>query len=77
MLGLFGSAAGAAWSLALGFGAGVGAFYGGSIVFVLGLVLVPMNSRMGTARSMGMIALAVLTLEMLIGVVVWCVRAAT
>ena len=76
LLGLFGSAAGAAWSLALGFGIGVGALYGGIIVFVLALFLVPINSRMGTARSFGMMALVLLTLEMLVGLVVWGVRAA-
>jgi len=76
LLALCGSAAGATWSLALDFGAGVGALYGGSSVLVLGLFLMPINSRMGTARSMGLMALALLTLGMLLGVAVWCVRAA-
>ncbi|MBM4431567.1 MAG: hypothetical protein FJ026_14660 [Chloroflexi bacterium] len=76
LLGLFGSAAGAVWSLALGYGAGVGAVYGGSIVLVLGLVLVPVNARMRRELSLGLMALALLTLGMLLGVAVWCVRAA-
>jgi hypothetical protein len=76
LLGLFGSAAGAAWSLAVGFGAGVGALYGGIIIFVLGLFLVPINSRMGTTSSLGMMAVVLFTLEMLVGLVVWGVRAA-
>ena len=76
LLGLFGSAAGAACSLAVGFGAGVGALYGGIIVFALGLFLVPINSRIGTARSFGMMALVLFTLQILVGLVVWGVRTA-
>ena len=48
----------------------------GIIVFTLGLFLVPINSRMGTTRSLGMMALVLFTLEMLVGIVVWGVRAA-
>jgi hypothetical protein len=76
LLGLFGSGAGAIWSLALGFGAGIGALCGGLGVFALGLVLVPVNARVGTTFSLGVAALVVLAVEMALGAVVWGIRVA-
>ncbi len=45
LLGLFGAGAGAVWSLAVGFGADIGALCGGLGVFLLGLVLLPLDAR--------------------------------
>jgi len=75
LLGLFGSGAGAMWSLALGFGAGIGALCGGLGVFVPGLVLVPLDARVGRTFSLGLAALVLLTIEMALGAVVWGIRA--
>jgi len=75
LLGLFGSGAGAMWSLALGFGAGIGAICGGLGVFSLGLVLVPLDARVGKTFSLGIAALVLLTIEMALGAVVWGTRA--
>jgi hypothetical protein len=76
LLGLFGSGAGAMWSLALDFGAGIGALCGGLGVFVLGLVLVPLDARAGKTFSLGIAALVILALEMALGAVVWGIRVA-
>jgi len=76
LLGLFGSGAGAIWSLALGFGAGIGALCGGLGVFVLGLVLVPLDARAGKTFSLGIAALVLLAIEMALGAIVWGIRAA-
>jgi hypothetical protein len=76
LLGLFGSGAGAMWSLALGFGAGIGALCGGLGVFVLGLVLVPLDARAGKTFSLGIAALVILALQIALGAVVWGIRVA-
>jgi hypothetical protein len=76
LLGFFGAGAGGSWSLAFGFGAGIGALCGGLGVFVLGLVLVPLDARAGKAFSLVMAALVILTAEMALGAVAWGIRAA-
>jgi hypothetical protein len=76
LLGLFGSRAGALWSLALGFGAGIGALCGGVGVFVLGLVLVPLDARAGKTFSLGIAASVILAVEMALGAIVWGIRLA-
>lgn len=75
LLGLFGAGAGAMWSLALGFGAGIGALCGGIGVFALGVALVPLDARAGKAFSLVMAALVILAVEMALGAVVWGIRA--
>jgi len=45
LLGLFGAGVGAVWSLALGFSTGIGALCAGLVVFVLDLVLLPIDAR--------------------------------
>lgn len=74
LLALFGSGAGATWGLALGFGAGIGALCGGVGVFVLGLVLLPMDARVGQTLSLWIAALVLLIVEVVIGAVVWGIR---
>lgn len=76
LLGLFGAAAGATWSLALGFGSGIGALCGGLGVFALGIVLVPLDARAGKAFSLVIAALAILAAEMALGAIVWGIRVA-
>ena len=76
LFGLVGSGAGAMWSLALGHGAAVGALCGGLILLALGLVLVPVNARLGTTFPLGMAAIVLLFLEMVMGAVVWGIRVA-
>jgi hypothetical protein len=76
LLGLFGAGAGASWSLAFGFGAGIGALCGGLGVFALGVVLVPLDARVGRAFSLVVVALAILAAEMGLGAIVWGVRVA-
>ncbi len=75
LLGLFGGGAGAMWGLALGFGAGIGALCGGLVEFAFGLVLVPLDARLGGAFSWVMSALVFLTIVMFVGAVVWGIRA--
>lgn len=62
--------------LALGFGAGIGALCGGLGMFILGMVLVPLDARIGKAFSLGVAALAILAAEMAIGAIVWGIRTA-
>lgn len=76
LLGLVGSGAGAMWSLALGHGAAVGALCGGLIVFAQGLVLVPVNARLGTVFPLGATAIVILFLGMVVGAIVWGIRVA-
>ena len=76
LLGLFGGGAGAIWSLALGFGADIGALCGGLGVFAFALVLVPLDARTGKAFSLGIAALVLLTIEMALGAIVLGIGAA-
>ncbi len=76
LLGLFGAGVGAVWSIAVGFGADVGALCGGLGVFILGLVLVPLDARVGKAVSLVAAAMAILAIEMAIGAIVWGIRTA-
>jgi len=75
LLGLFGAGVGAVWSLALGFSTGIGALCAGLVVFVLDLVLLPIDARLGKAFSLEMAALALLAGEMALGAIVWGIRA--
>jgi hypothetical protein len=76
LLGLFGGGVGATWSLALGFGAGIGALCGGLGMFALGVVLVFLGARAGRAFPLVMVSLAILVLEMAQGAIVWGARVA-
>jgi hypothetical protein len=76
VLGMMGSGAGAMWSLALDMGAGVGALYGGLVAFGLGIVMIPLNNRMGTTIPLGFISMALLLFFMLLGALFWMVGTA-
>jgi len=75
LLGMVGSGAGAMWSLALELGAGVGALYGGLTAFALGMVMIPLNNRIGTTLPLGCISVALLLFLMLLGALFWMVGA--
>jgi hypothetical protein len=77
IMGIVGSGAGAMWSLALELGAGVGALYGWLVAFVLGIVLIPLNNRIGTTLPLGCISVGLLLFFMLLGTLFWLVGAAT
>jgi len=76
LLGMVGSGAGATWSLAIEKGAGVGALYGGLVAFALGMVMIPLNNRIGTTLPLGCISVALLLFMMLLGALFWMVGAA-
>ena len=76
LLGMVGSGAGAMWSLALELGAGVGALYGGLGAFALGMVMIPLNNRIGTTLPLGCISVGLLLFLMLLGALFWMVGAA-
>ena len=76
LLGLVGSGAGAMWSLALGRRAASGALWGGLILFLPGLVLVPINARLGKRSPFGVTAIVLLFLAMVMGAIVWGIRVA-
>jgi hypothetical protein len=76
LLGMVGSGAGAMWSLALEMGAGVGALYGGLVAFALGMVMIPLNNRIGTTLPLGCISVALLLFMMLLGSLFWLVGTA-
>lgn len=75
-LGLLGGGAGALWSLALDLGAGVGMLYGWLVAFILGLVMIPLNNRIGTTLPLGCISIALLLFLALLGALFWLVGAA-
>jgi hypothetical protein len=76
LLGMLGGGAGAMWSLALDLGAGVGLLYGWVAAFTLGLVLIPLNNRIGTTLPLGCISVALLLFMALLGALFWMVGAA-
>jgi len=76
LLGMMGSGAGAMWSLALALGAGVGALYGGLVAFALGMVMIPLNNRIGTTLPLGCISVGLLLFLMLLGALFWMVGTA-
>lgn len=75
LLGLLGSAAGAIWSAALGFGGGVGALFGGLGMFIPGFLLVPLGIE---ARDLGfppaLFYVGLLLFTMLLGGLIWIIR---
>ena len=73
---MVGSGAGATWSLAIEKGAGVGALYGGLVAFALGMLMIPLNNRIGTTLPLGCISVALLLFLMLLGALFWMVGAA-
>jgi hypothetical protein len=74
-LGVMGGWAGAMWSLAIGSGAGPGALYGGLGAFALGIVMIPLNNRIGTTLPLGCISIALLLFLMLLGTLFWMIGA--
>ena len=76
LLGMMGSGAGAMWSLALELGTGVGALYGGLVAFALGVIMIPLNNRIGTTLPLGCISVALLLFLMLLGALFWMVGTA-
>lgn len=76
IMGMLGGGAGAMWSLALGLGPGVGALYGGLVAFALGLVMIPLNNRIGTTLPLGCISVALLLFLGLLGALFWMIGAA-
>ncbi len=76
LLGMVGSGAGTMWSLALELGPGVGALYGGLVAFALGMVMIPLNNRIGTTLPLGCISVALLLFMMLLGALFWMVGTA-
>jgi len=76
ILGMLGGGAGAMWSLALELGAGVGALYGWLVAFVLGMVMIPLNNRIGTTLPLGCISVGLLLFLALLGALFWMVGAA-
>ena len=73
ILGIIGGGAGAMWSLALARGALVGALYGGLVAFSLGIVMIPLNNRIGTTLPLGCISVGLLLFLMLLGALFWMV----
>ena len=75
LLGLLGSAAGAIWSAALGFGAGVGALAGGLSMAVPGFLLIPLGIE---ARELGfppaLFYVGLLLFTMVLGALIWLIR---
>jgi hypothetical protein len=76
VLAMLGGGAGAMWSLALDLGAGVGMLYGGLVAFGLGMVMIPLNNRIGTTLPLGCISVGLLLFLMLLGALFWMVGAA-
>ena len=76
LLGILGSWAGAMWSLALELGAGVGMLYGGIVAFGLGVVMIPLNNRIGTTLPLGCISVGLLLFLALLGALFWMVGVA-
>jgi len=72
---LRGGGAGAMWSLALDLGPGVGMLYGGLVAFGLGMVMIPLNNRIGTTLPLGCISVGLLLFLMLLGALFWMVGA--
>lgn len=64
------------WSLALELGAGIGALYGGLVAFGLGMIMIPLNSRIGTTLPLGCISVGLLLFLSLLGALFWMVGAA-
>lgn len=76
VLGMLGGLAGAMWSLALDLGAGVGILYGWLVAFVLGIIMIPLNNRIGTTLPLGCISVGLLLFLALLGALFWMVGAA-
>jgi hypothetical protein len=76
LLGILGSTAGAMWSLALQEGPWIGAMYGGLAAFALGIIMIPLNNRIGTTLPLGCISVALLSFLALLGFLFWIVGAA-
>jgi len=72
---MLGGGAGAMWSLALELGPGVGMLYGGLVAFGLGMVMIPLNNRIGTTLPLGCISVGLLLFLMLLGALFWMVGA--
>lgn len=73
ILGMVGSGAGAMWSLALELGAGIGALYGGLVAFGLGMIMIPLNNRIGTTLPLGCISVGLLLFLAFLGALFWMV----
>ena len=73
LLGLLGSWAGALWSLALQEGPWIGAMCGGVAAFGLGMIMIPLNNRIGTTLPLGCISVGLLLFFMLLGALFWMV----
>lgn len=73
ILGMVGSGAGAMWSLALDLGAGIGALYGGLVAFGLGMIMIPLNNRIGTTLPLGCISVGLLLFLAFLGALFWMV----
>jgi len=76
LLGMLGSLAGSMWSLALEEGPFQGAMYGGLVAFGLGIVMIPLNNRIGTTLPLGCISIGLLLFLALLGALFWMVGAA-
>ncbi len=76
LLGILGSLSGAMWSLALQEGPFRGALYGGLAAFGLGMIMIPLNNRIGTTLPLGCISIALLLFLALLGLLFWMVGAA-
>ncbi|MBN2099393.1 MAG: hypothetical protein JW753_07330 [Dehalococcoidia bacterium] len=76
ILGMMGSGAGAMWSLALELGPGVGALYGGLAAFGLGMIMIPLNNRIGTTLPLGCISVGLMLFLALLGTMFWIVGVA-
>ena len=75
-MGLLGCGAGAIWSGALGAPLWLGVVCAGVSMMLLGALLAPAAGRVpGGAHAMGAIYGGLLLLAMLVGVIVWIVRA--
>jgi len=64
------------WSLALQEGPFRGALYGGLAAFGLGMIMIPLNNRIGTTLPLGCISIALLLFLALLGLLFWMVGAA-
>jgi hypothetical protein len=72
VIGPLGAGAGAIWSGALGFGAGIGALYGGLIIAVLAAVFIPTSLRtLGQEFPMGLVYVGLLLWAILMGGMMW------
>lgn len=73
ILGMVGGGAGAMWSMALELGAGIGALYGGLVAFGLGMIMIPLNNRIGTTLPLGCISVGLLLFLAFLGTLFWMV----